>query len=41
MQLLVGALESDAALTPAEFVQLAESALVRLSLALDGLEKTG
>ena len=40
MQLLVGALESDAALSPAEFTRLAESALVRLSLALDGLEKT-
>ena len=39
MQLLVSALETDPSLSPANFTHVAESALARLTLALNGLER--
>jgi hypothetical protein len=39
MQLLLSAVESETPLPPAEFARLAESALARLSLALNALEE--
>ena len=40
MQLLVNAIETNPTVGPADFAQVAESALARLHLALRGLERS-